>query len=96
MFLFTIPTIFGTGYLPASYVTAGTYLTIYSVGVLYLYKRFIKKTNIRYPLAFLGEPDAYFPRFNILRPIYVDVREHPEYFQKKEEDACALRIGSEE
>jgi hypothetical protein len=85
MLLFTIPSLYAID-IPVSYVFAGVYVSIYAVGVLYLYKRFIKGVKSRYPLAFPGEPDAYFPRFNIPRPIYLDVREHPEYFEKKEEE----------
>ena len=85
MLLFSLPQIFGTEYIPASYIVAGTCVAIYAVGVLYLYKRFIKKVKPHYPLGFPGEPDAYLPRFNIPRPMIEDVREHPEYFEKKEE-----------
>jgi len=83
--LFSIPPVFGTGYMPASYLIAGAYVAIYAVGVLILYKRFIKKVKPRYPLAFPGEPDAYFPGLNIPRPLIEDVLKHPEYFEKKEE-----------
>jgi len=85
MILFTIPPVFGTGYMPASYLVAGAYVSIYAVGVLILYKRFIKKVKPHYPLAFPGEPDAYFPGLSIPRPLIEDIREHPEYFEKKEE-----------
>ena len=83
--MFSIPPVFGTGYMPASYLIAGAYVAIYAVGVLILYKRFIKKVKPRYPLAFPGEPDAYFPGLNIPRPLIEDVLKHPEYFEKKEE-----------
>ena len=85
MLLFSLPPVFGTEYVPSSYIAAGTCVAIYVVGVLYLYKRFIEKVKPQYPLGFPGEPDAYLPRFNIPRPMIEDVREHPEYFEKKEE-----------
>ena len=85
MILFSLPPVFGTEYVLSSYIVGGTYVAIYVVGVLYLYKRFIEKVKPHYPLGFPGEPDAYFPRFNIPRPMIEDVREHPEYFEKKEE-----------
>ena len=85
MFIVTLPPVYGIGFLPASFVVAVFYVAIYAVGVLYIYKRLIKKVKSHYPLAYPNEPDVYFPRSNIPRPIYLDVIEHPEYFEKREE-----------
>jgi hypothetical protein len=30
-----------------------------------------------------GQPDIYYPRTNIPRPIYEDVQRHPKFFKKK-------------
>ena len=57
------------------------YLSAYTVGVMILYKRLVRKVR-RYPLAFPGGVDQYFPHFNIPRPIYLDLSEHPEYFEE--------------
>ena len=85
MLLFSLPPVLGTESILYSYIAAVTIVALYLVGVIYLYKRFIRKVKPHYPLGFPGEPDAYFPRFNIPRPMIEDVREHPEYFEKKDE-----------
>lgn len=66
-------------------IFAGFYTLAYGVGALLLYKRLVKKVKPRYPLSFPGGVDSYFPRFDIPRPIYLDLVEHPEYFNKAEE-----------
>jgi len=38
----------------------------------------------KYPMASPeGQPDFYYPRTNIPRPIYEDVQRHPKFFKKK-------------
>lgn len=51
----------------------------------YLNYRFVyKKEKAKYPLAPPeGRMDVYFPRTNIPRPIYEDVRKYPEAFGKR-------------
>lgn len=58
------------------------YASVYTIGALLLYKRLLKRVKPRYPLSFPGVVDSYFPRFNIPRPIYLDLAEYPEYFEK--------------
>ena len=85
MFLYTLPLVFATDFFPVSLIVVGIYVAGYAVGVQLLYKRFIKKVKPHYPLAFPGNPDSYFPRFDIPRPLYLDMMEHPDYFEKAEE-----------
>jgi len=53
---------------------------------LLLYNHFIKEKVPRYPLAFPGERDAYFPFSNIPRPMHDDVNNYPGYFRRIEEE----------
>ena len=47
----------------------------YIIGLLIIYNRFWRGKKPKYPLTYpSGEPDIYFPRTNIPRPIYVDSR----------------------
>lgn len=78
MFLYTLPLVFATDFLPVSLIVVGIYVAGYAVGVQLLYKRFIKKVKPH-------NPDSYFPRFDIPRPLYLDMMEHPDYFEKAEE-----------
>jgi hypothetical protein len=54
------------------YLIAVTPLASYVLGSLVLYKRVLKRVKAQYPLTAPGEPDAYFPRTNIPRPIHGD------------------------
>ncbi len=63
-------------------ISAVEYTSVYTIGALLLYKRLVMRVKPRYPLSFPGDVDSYFPRFNIPRPIYLDLAEHPEYFEK--------------
>jgi len=52
-----------------------------------LYDRYIRGRKPRYPLAYPGrERDPYFPWSDIPRPVYEDVREHPDFFEKRKRD----------
>jgi hypothetical protein len=45
------------------------------------------KRKKQYPQVLLdGYDDIYFPRTNIPRPLYRDIRKHPKYFEKEEEN----------
>ena len=45
----------------------------YSIGFLIIYNRFWRGKKPKFPLTYpSGEPDIYFPRTNIPRPIYAD------------------------
>lgn len=73
--------------ISSEYLIAVIYTGIYLFISYYLYVRYIKGSGPRYPLASPDpEKDIYFPRTNIPRPIYRDFREHPAYFEKKEEN----------
>jgi len=49
-----------------------------------LYHFVYKKEKAKYPLVPPeGRMDAYFPRTNVPRPIYEDVRRYPKFFGKK-------------
>jgi hypothetical protein len=89
MLLFSFNALYVTEVIFAPIIIVSSYVcilvAIYTFGVLLMYKRIIKKVKPRYPLAYPGEPDEYLPGFSIPRPIIEDVREHPEYFEKKEE-----------
>ena len=89
MILFGFNALFVAGNISAPPVLAIFYVClfvgVYSFGVLLMYKRLVEKVKTRYPLAYPGEPDEYLPGFSIPRPIIEDVREHPEYFEKKQE-----------
>ena len=89
MLLFSFNAIYVTGYISAQFILVilyiGLFVAIYAFGVLLMYKRLVVKVKTRYPLAYPGEPDEYLPGFSIPRPIIEDVREHPEYFEKKDE-----------
>ena len=54
------------------------------VGGLVGIKTARKGMRTRYPMA-SPDPkgDIYFPRSNIPRPVHRDLREHPEYFEKR-------------
>jgi hypothetical protein len=64
---------------------AGVYTSTYAVGALLLYKRLVKRVKPRYPLSFPDGVDYFFPRFDIPRPIYLDLAQHPKYFEKGDE-----------
>jgi hypothetical protein len=66
-------------------ILSGFYSVAYAIGVLLLHKRLVKNVKPRYPLAFPGGVDSYFPRFDIPRPIYLDLAEYPEFFEKVDE-----------
>lgn len=61
-----------------------THLVVYIFVYFILYIRYFKGVKPRYPLASpIKDKDIYIPRTNISRPIYRDIREHPEFFEKK-------------
>jgi len=71
--------------LEADYLLAA-YVLAFSLGAfMVLFNRFVKEKTPRYPQAFPGERDAYFPRTDIPRPIHDDVRNYPEYFKRVKE-----------
>jgi len=64
------------------------YVLSFSFGlVIYctlLYRHVYKGKKPKYPLVPPeGRTDIYFPRTDIPRPIYEDVRRYPEYFESK-------------
>ena len=60
-----------------------TYLLFSAV----LYVTYVGKGKKHYPQVLLDEyDDIYFPRTNIPRPLYRDIRKHPKYFEKKEDE----------
>ena len=72
---------------------AGDYYYMVGLGIIYLvfsaviYATYMGKRKKQYPLVLLdGNDDIYFPRTNIPRPLYRDMRTHPEAFQKQKED----------
>ena len=63
-------------------VSGGTYLLFSAI----LYVTYVAKRKKQYPQVLLeGYDDIYFPRTNIPRPLYRDIRKHQEYFEKKED-----------
>lgn len=71
--------------LDGEYIGATLHISFYFLVSAILYNRFIRGRKPKYPLSPPGrEWDPYFPRSNIPRPIHEDVREHPEFFKKKE------------
>jgi hypothetical protein len=62
----------------------------YLIGFLIIYNRFWLGKKAKYPLTYpSGEPDIYFPRTNIPRPIYADAREYsktPSVLEKQKLD----------
>lgn len=73
-------------------VLVGNYIWTIVSGVEYLlftailYGTYVRKREKKYPLVLLdGYDDIYFPRTNIPRPIYRDIRKHQTYFKKKED-----------
>jgi hypothetical protein len=89
MILFGFNAFIVAGYISAPPILVIFYVFLfvgfYTFCVLLMYKRLVEKVKTRYPLAYPGEPDEYLPGFSIPRPIIEDVREHPEYFEKKDE-----------
>jgi hypothetical protein len=71
------------------YMIDGEYLI--AVGILMFYMFFaailrniyLKGIKPRYPLGIRDPDNLSFPRTNIPRPIFKDLREHPEYFEKE-------------
>ena len=65
-------------------------LLIYIFSSAILYQRYILGRKPEYPYGVYDPDDISFPRSNLPRPIYKDIREHPEYFKtrnkKKKED----------
>ena len=73
-------------------VLAGNYLWTIVAGSEYLlfsailYATYVAKRKKQYPQVLLdGYDDIYFPRTNIPRPLYRDIRKHQKYFEKKED-----------
>jgi hypothetical protein len=62
----------------------------YIIGFLIIYNRFWRGKKPKYPLTYpSGEPDIYFPRTNIPRPIYADARNYsktPSVLEKQKID----------
>ena len=62
----------------------------YIIGFLIIYNRFWLGKKAKYPLTYpSGEPDIYFPRTNIPRPIYADARNYsktPSVLERKKLD----------
>jgi hypothetical protein len=71
------------------YMIGGEYLIVVGILMAYLFiaailrNIYLKGIRPRYPLDFRCIDDLYFPRTDILRPIFKDLREHPEYFRKE-------------
>ena len=59
------------------------YLLIYIISSTILYRRYIQNRKPEYPLGVYDPDDLSFPRSNLPRPIYKDMREHPEYFKNR-------------
>ncbi|MBX5320574.1 MAG: hypothetical protein ACQXXG_01120 [Candidatus Bathyarchaeia archaeon] len=74
------------------FVLAATQIAWFLV-FCYLNYRFVyKKEKAKYPLAPPeGRMDVYFPRTNIPRPIYEDVRKYPEAFGKRKKSVEKTR-----
>jgi hypothetical protein len=63
-------------------------IALFSAGFLFysylVYTTIYLRSKRKYPLVPPeGQPDIYFPRTNIPRPIYEDVQRHPKSFRKK-------------
>jgi hypothetical protein len=63
-------------------------IALFSAGFIFygylVYTATYLKLKRKYPLVQPeGQPDIYFPRSNIPRPIYEDVQRHPRFFKKK-------------
>lgn len=71
------------------YVMGGEYLIVVGILMVYLFiaailrNIYLKGIRPRYPLGFRDPDDLYFPRTHIPRPIFKDLRGHPEYFEKE-------------
>lgn len=48
-----------------------------------LYQRYILHRKLEYPYGEYEPDDISFSRSNLSRPIYKDIREHPEYFKNR-------------
>ena len=58
-------------------------LTVYLFIAAILRNIYLKDIRPRHPIGFRGSDNLYFPRTNIPKPIFKDIREHPEYFRKE-------------
>jgi hypothetical protein len=57
---------------------------VFVVFLFLVYRSVYRGAKPKYPMAFPeGKSDIYFPRSNIPRPIYEDVRRHPDFFGVK-------------
>jgi hypothetical protein len=66
-----------------TFISVGEYLLFTAI----LYATYMGKRKKQYPQVLLdGYDDIYFPRTNIPRPLYRDIRKHPKYFEKEEEN----------
>ncbi len=71
------------------YVMGGEYLIVVGILMAYLFIAaimriiYLKGIRLRYPLGFRDPDDLYFPRTNIPRPIFKNLRGHPKYFEKE-------------
>ena len=64
-------------------ISGGEYLLFSAI----LYATYMGKRKKQYPQVLLdGYDDIYFPRTNIPRPLYRDIRKHQKYFEKKEDE----------
>ena len=59
------------------------YLFFYITSSVILYRRYILNRKPEYPYGVYDPDDLSFPRSNLPRPIYKDIREHPEYFKNR-------------
>jgi len=58
-----------------------------------LYKHVYKGEKPKYPLVPpKGRADVYFPRTDIPRPIYEDVRRYPEFFKPKKRKRKEIKL----
>jgi hypothetical protein len=90
--LFSLLTVLIGLQVPVS-ILVGNYLWTLGSGSTYLlfsailYVTYVAKRKKKYPQVLLdGYDDIYFPRTNIPRPLYRDIRKHQKYFEKKEDE----------
>jgi len=58
-------------------------LLVYIFSSTNIYQQYILSRKPEYPLGVFDPNDISFPRSNLPRPIYKDIREHPEYFKNR-------------
>ena len=92
MALFSLLTVLIGAQVPLS-ILVGNYIWTIISGSEYvlfsaiLYATYVGKRKKQYPQVLLdGYDDIYFPRTNIPRPIYRDIRKHQKYFEKYEDE----------